>query len=98
MVLVEVEGSSSAHAWLVKYVPQGLEFNTVFLVGFEEGGIPSLRGLSSEDDVLPVDLEEEKRLAYVGATRAKERLYITLSLVSKEFFKGVMWASSSNSW
>lgn len=48
---------------------KGLEFRAVFLVGFEEGIFPAVR----ED----VDMEEERRVAYVAVTRAKEKLYIT---------------------
>ncbi len=51
---------------------KGLEFKTVFLVGAEEGLFPGYRSLASEQD-----LEEERRLAYVAITRAREHLYIT---------------------
>lgn len=51
---------------------KGLEFHTVFMVVMEEGIFPSDRSLAN-----PFELEEERRVAYVGMTRAKERLYIT---------------------
>lgn len=51
---------------------KGLEFDTVFIVGLEEGILPHSRSI---DDVF--QLEEERRLYYVGITRARERLYIT---------------------
>lgn len=51
---------------------KGLEFNTVFLVGMENGLFPSEYNLGD-----PEQLEEERRLAYVGVTRAKKNLYIT---------------------
>ncbi|MBL4588194.1 UvrD-helicase domain-containing protein [Candidatus Babeliales bacterium] len=51
---------------------KGLEFNTVFIMGLEEGLIPSSRSLNSA-----AAIEEERRLLYVGMTRAKERLIIS---------------------
>ena len=51
---------------------KGLEFRNVFLVGMEQGVFPGNRSLST-----PQDLEEERRLAYVALTRAKEKLTLT---------------------
>jgi DNA helicase-2/ATP-dependent DNA helicase PcrA len=51
---------------------KGLEFPVVFIPGFEEGVFPGMRSMGSDDE-----LEEERRLCYVGITRAKERLYFT---------------------
>lgn len=54
------------------HTAKGLEFPTVFLTGMEDGIFPHSRTLGERDE-----LEEERRLAYVGLTRAKERLYLT---------------------
>mgnify|MGYP000146055839 FL=1 len=54
------------------HTAKGLEFPTVFLTGMEDGIFPHNRTLGERDE-----LEEERRLAYVGLTRARERLYLT---------------------
>ena len=51
---------------------KGLEFNTVFLIGMEEGVFPGMQAVYN-----PSEIEEERRLAYVGITRAKKILYLT---------------------
>ena len=51
---------------------KGLEFKVVFIIGMEEGIFPNFKVFDS-----PEELEEERRLCYVGITRAKERLYLT---------------------
>ncbi|MDE6148559.1 MAG: ATP-binding domain-containing protein, partial [Ruminococcus sp.] len=61
-------------AMMTMHSAKGLEFPTVFVVGMEENIFPSARSLESE-----ADIEEERRLAYVAITRAKEKLYLTHS-------------------
>ncbi len=53
---------------------KGLEFPVVFMTGMEDGVFPGYMSIVSED---PEDMEEERRLCYVGITRAREKLYIT---------------------
>ena len=60
---------------------KGLEFHTVFLIGMEEGLFPHSRSLMDKEE-----LEEERRLCYVGITRAKEKLY--LSHANRRLFFG----------
>ncbi len=58
------------------HTAKGLEFDTVFLTGFEDGIFPHQRAMLD-----PAELQEERRLAYVGITRARRRLYLTRATV-----------------
>jgi len=62
------------------HTAKGLEFPTVFLTGFEDGIFPHQRALLDK-----TELEEERRLAYVGITRAQRRLYLTRALVRSAY-------------
>ncbi len=62
------------------HTAKGLEFPMVFLTGFEDGIFPHMRAMTD-----PAELAEERRLAYVGITRARERLYLSRATVR------VMW-------
>jgi DNA helicase-2/ATP-dependent DNA helicase PcrA len=67
-------------ALMTLHSAKGLEFDTVFLVGLEEGLLPHSQSIGSKED-----LEEERRLCYVGITRAKRKLYLTWTLFRKRF-------------
>jgi len=58
------------------HTAKGLEFPVVFLTGMEDGTFPHMRALGD-----PKELEEERRLAYVGITRARERLHVSRAIV-----------------
>ena len=69
----EEKGSEDARIWLMTlHAAKGLEFPVVFIVGLEEGLFPHMRSRDDEDA-----LEEERRLCYVGMTRAQTRLVLT---------------------
>lgn len=70
----DAEGGGGVVTMMTLHTAKGLEFPVVFLTGMEDGTFPHMRSIESGD---VKDMEEERRLAYVGLTRARERLYLT---------------------
>jgi DNA helicase-2/ATP-dependent DNA helicase PcrA len=70
------EGEEGVVTLMTLHTAKGLEFPVVFLTGLEDGVFPHARALGDG-----TELEEERRLAYVGITRARERLYVSRAVV-----------------
>lgn len=68
----DVDEAEPAVTLMTLHAAKGLEFPVIFLIGMEEGVFPLSRAMTDNKE-----LEEERRLAYVGITRAKKKLYIT---------------------
>ncbi|MGI5284084.1 DNA helicase PcrA [Nonomuraea polychroma] len=72
----DVDGGQGVVTLMTLHTAKGLEFPVVFLTAMEDGVFPHIRSLGE-----PKELEEERRLAYVGITRAQKRLYLTRAAV-----------------
>ncbi|MHB8512539.1 MAG: DNA helicase PcrA [Actinomycetota bacterium] len=71
----EINEEEGSVTMMTVHIAKGLEFPVVFIVGMEDGVFPHVRSMTDPDE-----LEEERRLIYVGITRAKRRLYLTHAL------------------
>jgi DNA helicase-2/ATP-dependent DNA helicase PcrA len=80
---VESQLDRDAVALMTLHSAKGLEFPEVYLVGMEEGLLPHKRSLAEDSSAV----DEERRLCYVGLTRAKRRLTLTLSLSRRKWGK-----------
>jgi DNA helicase-2/ATP-dependent DNA helicase PcrA len=74
------DGGDGVVTLMTLHTAKGLEFPVVFCSGWEDGVFPHLRALGD-----PKELAEERRLAYVGITRARERLYLSRAIVRSVF-------------
>jgi DNA helicase II / ATP-dependent DNA helicase PcrA len=81
----EVDSDGTRVNLMTLHTAKGLEFEAVFVCGMEEGIFPHMRTLAE-----PLELEEERRLCYVGVTRAKERLYLSHA------WRRTLWGSTSH--
>jgi len=79
------DSKANAVSLLTLHSAKGLEFPVVFISGLEEGLFPLTRQMEHEEDI-----EEERRLFYVGATRAMEKLYLSTALNRRK------WGENSN--
>ena len=82
----DIDARANAVTLITLHQAKGLEFPVVFLVGMEEGLLPHRRSIDNPDQ-----MEEERRLCYVGMTRAKERLYLL-----RAFRRNMMGSSNVN--
>ena len=83
--ITEHKEDGDAITLMTLHSAKGLEFKVVFMVGMEEGLMPHSNSFNEENGI-----EEERRLCYVGITRAKERLYLTNSKARMLYGKDMM--------
>ncbi|MCL5290925.1 MAG: UvrD-helicase domain-containing protein [Actinobacteria bacterium] len=85
----ELPEEENAVTLMTLHNAKGLEFPVVFIAGMEDGVFPHIRSVTDMDE-----LEEERRLCYVGITRAQKRLYLTNAL-SRNLWGGTSWNTPS---
>ena len=91
--LSEIEKSPRPDEYLTLstiHSAKGLEWNAVFIIGAVEGRFPSVYSYNDPDD-----MEEERRLMYVAATRAKNHLYITYPIDMFDYSLGIVLSKPS---
>ena len=71
----EIDDDSGSISLMTLHTAKGLEYNVIFLVGLEQGTLPHIRSFDE-----PGGVAEERRLLYVGMTRAKQKLYLSSAL------------------
>lgn len=81
MSSADVENKEKGVTLMTLHAAKGLEFPVVFMVGLEEGVLPSARALEEG----PRQLEEERRLCYVGMTRAREELHLLYAMSRQQY-------------
>ncbi|MEO5948860.1 MAG: UvrD-helicase domain-containing protein [Candidatus Saccharimonas sp.] len=81
MSSADVENKEKGVTLMTLHAAKGLEFPVVFMVGLEEGILPSARALEEG----PRQLEEERRLCYVGMTRAREELHLLYAMSRQQY-------------
>jgi DNA helicase-2/ATP-dependent DNA helicase PcrA len=79
------EHSAGVVTLMTLHTAKGLEFPVVFVTGWEDGMFPHMRALGD-----PAELSEERRLAYVGITRARQRLYVSRAKVRSSWGQPMM--------
>ena len=85
--LEKTEDSDQSVYLMTMHAAKGLEFPVVFVVGLDEGLFPGKRSIDEGN------IEEERRLFYVGITRAREKLYLTSSQVRRAYGKPIYYLS-----